>query len=1190
MLPDKPFQFDQDEWKAVEVGVHKCLHFLKLKFTNNSYTPSENFTKDILVRPEYEEFYVGLRYFLALIGDWNSFLILLDNAPKKCPAISPENVVMFVKWKTYELDTVFSDVNGNAVCDRFGNLVTPQRGWSNYNKVPGLLEAIEELHKVYFLTGPYDDMCKDCFKIYQSSQNHGCDDHFKEPKPFRRGNPIESIAVSSSLQFFQDIPKRRKGGSDTLTPFDLLKLRTKLLESKSILHSQAWIIVLLSVKLFLRIEEVVFNSGTSKPSGITIDSFDPSLTVYKDGKVEALGLVVNYYGKKSTLMVWADHVCPKLCPILHLQSYLYCGFLFPSLAELHHPPADGHFVTVLKAGDMVDTIVHTIRQFRPEFEFGLQTFVKSGYMLATWGGASLEKIMKSARHTNKGLAIQCQGDSEIQLTLVNHQGLCVDRIVARWTPILIEQGAAARALIDVRYDRTLFESSVEYIERICKVQPTSIYFDMKYCIDKCIAAAEKPSVLKSLIDKTPMSEDDKAKFMAELEKYVAHRVDESMNSRIAILEKEVEVRKQIMDGSFSPGGKKRQRTNSMGINNSPTPEEYNYNLEEALEKERKELSKSRSPAQERIAVAGEKVSAPGVHSPRSSALVHSRQSPQLDKVLPSISSFDGAPRSPKNEDHPATYRPPNYHSPQISHLSSPRSVPSTTPRMQYAGANSFTPNRGSPLVMPLDPHSPHSRSPSISSSTFELHSPHIRGSPLSSPLEVHSPKNRGSPLTAYLDHPSPQSRMPPLTKPLEHHSPKLASPHSIYREHSSPRPQSVLSPRLHENQSPALSFARSSPQLQHLPSSPNIHQSPRPRYASSGAYSDGHYDIGSPRSVPSTTPRLSTLQLPGIKNLPYSDHEQQRDTDSSAADRHLQNNRSQQRQNYVNHSNSSPRPAPVHPRHEVQSVTLQSPPINTGSQKLSPGAVDGSNLPTPLSSPYMNHQQLSSQYQTSKPRPPPVINTRVYSPSLSNAGSDINYGARSPMSTASTPVTPSLSTFSDYYEEDAPTPNGEAKKKRKFGEIDLEGRSAISDKQLSDVEKLECILQLYKEMPKEMRDLTCGARNFVNRTLNPVINCLKNHFNGNKHDFILTWRSTNKRNKELVYSRFNEKCKGSTDICPSQLPPEAKKEKDSEADRDDSALEDEMEVETVPTPNAPSTLSESHLPPAAYSVHGEVQG
>ncbi|KAJ3257538.1 hypothetical protein HK103_004447 [Boothiomyces macroporosus] len=1084
MILDKSCQFDQKEWKAVELGVNKCLRFLRLKFTNNSYTPSENFTKEILIRPEYEEFYRGLRYFLALIGDWNSFLILLDNAPKKIPSISPENIVMFVKWKTFDLDTVFFDVNGNAVCDRYGNLVTPQKGWLNNNKVPKLLEAIEELHKTYFLTGPYDEMCRDCFKIYQSSQNHGCDDHFKEPKPFRRGNPIESIAVSSSLQVFRE---GKKGGSDKLTPMDLLKLREKLLEAKSLLHLQAWIIVLLSVKQFLRIEEIAFNTGTPRPTGIMVESFDPSLTVYKDGEVSG-------------------------------------GFLFPSLQELSHPPASGRFTSSLKVGDLVDTIVHTVRQFRPGFEFGLETFVKSGYTLAIWGGGELEHIKKSARHHDTEDVNRFDGDSHTQLSLVKEQGTCVERITSKWNPILIEESEAARALIDVQKGQTLYQIAASYIEKKCKYEPSNIYDDVITCIEQCISTAEKPSRLHELLDKSQMSDEDRALLMLEIEKHVSKRVEEGVNNRIAIWQKEEQLKKQIVDGSFSPGSR---QSISPAVNDI---EIQNNRLEEELEKERQrteELKNRKAVAaivERSIGVTGASL----IRSPNVSTLTPGADSPttKSEALLPPISSFDDAAR-------PQIKRDRGYHSPQLSQLGSPRSIPSTTPVMQFAGGYVYSPNRGSPLAQQLD-----------------LESIQKIGSPVVKPLENYTMQSRASPLSRPLDYQNPES-LPNVNRPLSHNGTLI----SVSSELNS-TVQTTGTPRIYSVRSGVTRV----PNVQDIDSShqkpaasPKLPQSAQPRYTPPN--SDAYYDIGSPRSVPSTTPRLNPQKLPSIRTLPLV--EGQRPGNNG----HIRNNRNSPYLSPRIPSVASPRSVPsTTPRLDFQSLPLSNNSTYMHSRILTKGPT---NLPTPNTSPYLNQPTnlLSDPpiYREGIARAPTNHNPIPYSPAMSNVGSEFNYGDSS---AAGTPV----STYSEYsdneesskdedprYDDDsqqdkASRKNGEVKKKRKFGKVDLEDRKYISNKELSDIEKLDCILQLYKEMPKEMRYLTCGARNFVNRTLNPVMNCLKNHFNDDKKEFILTWRSTNKRNKELVYSRFNEKCKGSAEICPSRLSPEEKEEREKKKD------------------------------------------
>jgi hypothetical protein len=74
----------------------------------------------------------ALKYFLALIGDYESILILLDNAPKPfCPSINPDILILFIKWKHFSNDKYLMDysISGRRClsCDSYLDYTIPSR-------------------------------------------------------------------------------------------------------------------------------------------------------------------------------------------------------------------------------------------------------------------------------------------------------------------------------------------------------------------------------------------------------------------------------------------------------------------------------------------------------------------------------------------------------------------------------------------------------------------------------------------------------------------------------------------------------------------------------------------------------------------------------------------------------------------------------------------------------------------------------------------------------------------------------------------------------------------------------------------------------------------------------------------------------------------------------------------------------
>lgn len=88
--------------RSSKKGVQKVMEKLKLSLLTSS--ESFNLTGSKVLKEKslksYHQHFQGLCYFCCLVEDWESFLCLQDDAPKKnCPNISAETVSWYLKWK-----------------------------------------------------------------------------------------------------------------------------------------------------------------------------------------------------------------------------------------------------------------------------------------------------------------------------------------------------------------------------------------------------------------------------------------------------------------------------------------------------------------------------------------------------------------------------------------------------------------------------------------------------------------------------------------------------------------------------------------------------------------------------------------------------------------------------------------------------------------------------------------------------------------------------------------------------------------------------------------------------------------------------------------------------------------------------------------------------------------------------------
>ncbi|KAI9345453.1 hypothetical protein DFJ73DRAFT_489403 [Zopfochytrium polystomum] len=72
--------------------------------------------------PFYQKHMRGIQYFCAIIGDYDSLLMLLEEPPTPvCPSMKPSTLASFIRFKRFPPGTLLVDADNNPVRDVFGN-------------------------------------------------------------------------------------------------------------------------------------------------------------------------------------------------------------------------------------------------------------------------------------------------------------------------------------------------------------------------------------------------------------------------------------------------------------------------------------------------------------------------------------------------------------------------------------------------------------------------------------------------------------------------------------------------------------------------------------------------------------------------------------------------------------------------------------------------------------------------------------------------------------------------------------------------------------------------------------------------------------------------------------------------------------------------------------------------------------
>jgi hypothetical protein len=346
----------------------------------------------------YNKHYRGLLYFFNLLGDWESMMCLLDNPPAGCPSMRVRSIVLYFEWR--RRSGTLMDQNGQEVRDRFGNPISCISTWVAPGNVHQCRSAISDIHEKIGQRGTYRESCEQCILNYRvNGSQQPCPVHLGGfPLLRRTGNPRESNSLNNYMDMLADetadyVPY----GSEPLDPWELLRVRNALIATNNLWDLQFACMLLVGCALFLREDEL---------SNIRVSDLDFELTSVNTA-IDSVAVKIQ--GKRDvsqvTLILWANHAVPNLCPVRHLLLYLHKsgikgGFLFPPevvTASLNGNPVDiDENVSYVTALERFQTLFSQ-QTGRPQSCFGTHSIRKTSFVLAFWGGADGTDVRGAAR-------------------------------------------------------------------------------------------------------------------------------------------------------------------------------------------------------------------------------------------------------------------------------------------------------------------------------------------------------------------------------------------------------------------------------------------------------------------------------------------------------------------------------------------------------------------------------------------------------------------------------------------------------------------------------------------------------------------------------------------------------------------------------------------------------------------------
>ena len=395
-------------------------------------------------KSDYENRWKHFHQFCVLLGFYTCSLVLdRDACPDRPIPVEIDTVRLYIAYMSHPKDDVLlhPDTKEN-IRDVMGNLVYCTAIWhspGNLVKFCSAMVALDTLHSE--ITGPeYLQKCNQCSLLtLTASQNrpnevtpcYPCVYHTDGARVRSRGCTMNDPKVKAYIAYMTiELKDYEKKGNIQLLPSEVRRIRTALLAENSIEGLQYWTMVIMGIKLFLRISELLT---------IKVEDFDPELMLLESTSCHVSALAVKVLGKGgkySWLSMYCDDEFPELCPIRALLLYISLsgitkGYIFPNILpstvtteatqmdsstesteDDDESTLPAHYPYPLFMSKMKVLLTCTLaRKMGPRDIFGTHILRKTAYMFAIFGmlrqyGGKVENlhdllmsgIMQSARH------------------------------------------------------------------------------------------------------------------------------------------------------------------------------------------------------------------------------------------------------------------------------------------------------------------------------------------------------------------------------------------------------------------------------------------------------------------------------------------------------------------------------------------------------------------------------------------------------------------------------------------------------------------------------------------------------------------------------------------------------------------------------------------------------------------------
>lgn len=551
-------------------GLREALKRHKLSLTKEIVQRCHLKTYEARSRDKFQGYTQALFRFCALIGDYDSMIILHPCAPPGAPPMNPATIILFVRYKRClkgepllrNLDDASSEVK-----DVTGNLVKCTGSWKDPGNKDGFQAAVRELHREHSHSGEYLTTCNDCLKLPLEKRSFGCLQHSCNARLFCRGDPTSEMHFQAEMSLTQKLLHESHDvkGSEQLLPGHVRDLRTHLVGTNKLFDLMLYVIALVSIQIFLRSDEFI---------NICVEHFEMEFQMVERDHVVALCLKIKGKNDPKWKYFWLYEQpnMREFCPVRHLLCFIYLagikgGNLFPTEAELGKgPPPDGVYKTKMSADclrEVFNGLFHSILQ--TDQKIGLHTFRVTAYLFAMWGGASEPAAMDAARHATIASAKRYFKDCQATKNIADLANNARHAVPKPWRSPYCCGNNTSKQLVKDKYDKRadLWSVAKEFVEDHLGVDPTDKFYshpkNLITLAEKFCHGVDMRRELDELL--CSISDDSALKIKELVERLAQERFDAMIQAKadaeLAARESAAEVESEVV--RFDPSAENQSR-------------------------------------------------------------------------------------------------------------------------------------------------------------------------------------------------------------------------------------------------------------------------------------------------------------------------------------------------------------------------------------------------------------------------------------------------------------------------------------------------------------------------------------------------------------------------------------------------------------------------------------------------------